>query len=279
MVFAEKADPNLPEYGLHHPAIYAILMAAQNDAPDLEHSELAERIMNHDDSVHVLFLAHGRRTMSRHKATRVVLNEVQDAYARRDAPLVICTLVTSRKDAILVGRQNPPGIVMTEFERWEERLEFCKEVMHRWPGVPMIAVTNSSIEESTVRFDLVIPSPLSTPSLLGALEQTLGATPSDRLVQVGEVTLDKLNRTVISPKGEYHITPKQCALLEMLMLRNGEVVTRGEIMQEIWQTNFLGDTRTLDVHIRWLREQIEYDASNPKYLVTVRGKGYRFRTR
>ncbi len=142
----------------------------------------------------------------------------------------------------------------------------------------MIAVTNSSLEGSTLHFDLVIPSPLTTESLLAALEKTLKLVPNNRLLQIGEVILDKLNRTVTTPKGEYHITPKQCALLEMLMLRNGEIVTRSEIMQEIWQTNFLGDTRTLDVHIRWLREQIEYDASNPRYLLTVRGIGYRFRT-
>jgi DNA-binding response OmpR family regulator len=252
---------------------------APNEAPDLEHSELAERIMNYDDSLHVLFLAHGRRTWSRHKTTRVVLDEVQAHYAaQQDTPLVFCTLATSQKGAILAGRQNPPSIIMTEFEQWEDRLEFCKEVANRWPNAPMIAVTNSSLEDSTLHFELVIPSPLTTESLLAALEKTLKSVSSDRMLQIGEVTLDKLNRTVTTPKGEYHITPKQCALLEMLMLRNGEVVTRSEIMQEIWQTNFLGDTRTLDVHIRWLREQIEYDASNPRYLVTVRGKGYRFRT-
>jgi two-component system phosphate regulon response regulator PhoB len=62
------------------------------------------------------------------------------------------------------------------------------------------------------------------------------------------------------------------------MVRRNEVVSRGEIMREIWQTNFLGDTRTLDVHIRWLREYIEIDPSSPKRLLTVRGKGYRFCT-
>jgi DNA-binding response OmpR family regulator len=72
------------------------------------------------------------------------------------------------------------------------------------------------------------------------------------------------------------MTPKQCALLNLLMARRNEVVSRSEIMQEIWQTNFLGDTRTLDVHVRWLREYIESDPSSPKRLITVRGKGYRF---
>jgi two-component system phosphate regulon response regulator PhoB len=74
------------------------------------------------------------------------------------------------------------------------------------------------------------------------------------------------------------MTPKQCALLQILMERRNEVVSRREIMQEIWQTNFLEDTRTLDVHMRWLRERIELDPSNPRYIVTVRGRGYRFIT-
>jgi DNA-binding response OmpR family regulator len=70
------------------------------------------------------------------------------------------------------------------------------------------------------------------------------------------------------------MTPKQCALLQYLMLRSNEVVSRGEIMDAIWETNYLEDTRTLDVHIRWLRECIEPDPSQPVYLVTVRGAGY-----
>jgi DNA-binding response OmpR family regulator len=71
------------------------------------------------------------------------------------------------------------------------------------------------------------------------------------------------------------MTPKQCALLQMLMLHHGRVVHRAEIMESIWETSFLDDTRTLDVHVRWLRERIEPEPSTPVYLVTVRGVGYR----
>jgi DNA-binding response OmpR family regulator len=61
----------------------------------------------------------------------------------------------------------------------------------------------------------------------------------------------------------------------MLMMHHGIVVKRSKIMQAIWETSYLEDTRTLDVHIRWLRERIEPDPSNPVYLKTVRGVGYR----
>ncbi|MCX6043557.1 MAG: helix-turn-helix domain-containing protein [Chloroflexi bacterium] len=71
------------------------------------------------------------------------------------------------------------------------------------------------------------------------------------------------------------MTPKQCALLEMLMLNHGKVVLRSDIMRLIWETSYLEDTRTLDVHVRWLRERIEPDPSSPIYLQTVRGVGYK----
>ena len=61
----------------------------------------------------------------------------------------------------------------------------------------------------------------------------------------------------------------------MLMLNHGSVVSRKAIMESIWETSYLEDTRTLDVHVRWLRERIEPDPSNPSYLKTVRGVGYR----
>jgi DNA-binding response OmpR family regulator len=70
------------------------------------------------------------------------------------------------------------------------------------------------------------------------------------------------------------MTPKQCALLQMLMAHQDRVVKRGDIMQAIWETSYLEDTRTLDVHVRWLRERIEPDPSRPTYLKTVRGVGY-----
>ena len=59
----------------------------------------------------------------------------------------------------------------------------------------------------------------------------------------------------------------------------GEIVSRKTLMHEIWDTDYLGDTRTLDVHMRWLREKIEDDPNHPKLLVTVRGEGYRLETK
>ncbi|RME49079.1 MAG: winged helix family transcriptional regulator [Chloroflexi bacterium] len=68
----------------------------------------------------------------------------------------------------------------------------------------------------------------------------------------------------------------ECRLLAVLMRNAGEVLSRKYLMQEVWRTNFIDDTRTLEVHVCWLRKKIEEDPRRPRYLRTVRGKGYQF---
>ncbi len=72
------------------------------------------------------------------------------------------------------------------------------------------------------------------------------------------------------------LAPKEFDLLAMFMRHSGEVLPRSFLVREIWNTDYLGDTRMLDVHIRWLRRKIEDEPSAPVYLRTVRGVGYRF---
>jgi DNA-binding response OmpR family regulator len=72
------------------------------------------------------------------------------------------------------------------------------------------------------------------------------------------------------------LAPKEYSLLATFMHHSGEVLPRSFLIHEIWNTDYLGDTRMLDVHIRWLRQKIEDNASAPVYLRTVRGVGYRF---
>jgi DNA-binding response OmpR family regulator len=72
------------------------------------------------------------------------------------------------------------------------------------------------------------------------------------------------------------VTQKEYDLLRSLMTQAGRVVSRAELLDQVWGVDWLGDTRTLDVHVRWLREKIEEDAGQPHYIQTVRGVGYRF---
>lgn len=73
-----------------------------------------------------------------------------------------------------------------------------------------------------------------------------------------------------------HLTPKECKLLATFMQHRGEVLSRKFLMKEVWEWDYDGDTRTLEVHVSWLRSKIEEDSSNPRYLHTVRNVGYWF---
>jgi DNA-binding response OmpR family regulator len=96
------------------------------------------------------------------------------------------------------------------------------------------------------------------------------------ILSQGDVTLDLRERKVVCGCGEHRLTPRLCALLAFLMRNPGRDLSRKEIMQAVWDTDYMGDTRTLDVHIHWLRQAVEPNPRNPLHILTVRGLGYRF---
>ena len=105
--------------------------------------------------------------------------------------------------------------------------------------------------------------------------RTLSNGEEETRLRIGPIHLDAATRTVQGPRGRHQLPPKQCNLLRILMTHAGEVVSRETIMRQVWETEYLADTRTLDVHICWLREKIEPDPARPVHLLTVRGQGYR----
>ena len=98
-----------------------------------------------------------------------------------------------------------------------------------------------------------------------------------RLLVSGPLTLDVENHVLHRNDERFHLTPKVCRLLEVLIAHQGQVLTRQFLMREVWQTDYVADTRTLEVHIHWLREKIEDSRASPRYIQTVRGVGYVFR--
>jgi len=100
---------------------------------------------------------------------------------------------------------------------------------------------------------------------------------SKKTVQVDGMVLD-IKKSILKRNGdEIHLTPKETKLMVLLMENVGQVVSRSELMQEVWNTEYLGDTRTLDVHICWLRQKIEENPRIPELILTRRGQGYELR--
>ena len=118
---------------------------------------------------------------------------------------------------------------------------------------------------------------LPMPCPAEALQQAIVAVAEqDRFVRRGDFTLDTRQKYLLQGQVKHRLTPKPYGLLHLLMSHEGEIVYRKTIIKEVWETDYMGDTRTLDVHVRWIREMIERDPSQPDCLQTVRGVGYRF---
>ncbi|MBE7469337.1 MAG: hypothetical protein DPW09_41875 [Anaerolineae bacterium] len=98
-----------------------------------------------------------------------------------------------------------------------------------------------------------------------------------KALEVSGMVLDLEKASLKKKDGEVHLTPKETKLMALLMKNVGKVVSRSELMQEVWNTEYLGDTRTLDVHICWLRQKIEENPRVPEFILTRRGQGYELR--
>ncbi len=103
-----------------------------------------------------------------------------------------------------------------------------------------------------------------------------GTSPSSTIFTFGNLIIDLSRREVKVDNSVLILKPKEFDLLHFLIQHRGQVLSREHILEKVWDWNFIGDSRTVDVHIRWLREKIEPDPGNPQRIITVRGVGYRF---
>jgi DNA-binding response OmpR family regulator len=95
-------------------------------------------------------------------------------------------------------------------------------------------------------------------------------------VTLGNLTLDPVARRIFKDDQELQLSAREFDLLANLMRNAGRALSREELLSEVWGSDWIGDQRTLDVHVRWLRLKVEDDPASPRYIQTVRGHGYRF---
>ncbi len=173
-------------------------------------------------------------------------------------------------------------VMMPEMDGWE----VCRK-LRQISVVPILMLTALGDEVDRILglelgADDYLTKPFSTrelkariKALLRRVELDHQAVPIRQELKVGEIRMDLDTRQVFKNSELLPLRYKEFELLTLLLSRAGDVVTRAELFDKIWGTDWLGDTRTLDVHIRWLREKIEDDPSQPRYIQTVRGVGYR----
>ncbi|WP_424447525.1 response regulator [Microbacterium arborescens] len=164
--------------------------------------------------------------------------------------------------------------------------EVCR-IIRTSSKIPIIMLTAKDSEVDIVvglelGADDYVTKPYSSRELLARMRAVLrrAATAEvdvdERVLAGGRVTIDLDRHTVAVDGGEINMPLKEFELLEVLMRNAGRVMTRGQLIDRVWGSDYFGDTKTLDVHIKRIRSRIETDPGQPTMLLTVRGLGYRF---
>jgi DNA-binding response OmpR family regulator len=169
---------------------------------------------------------------------------------------------------------NPSLVVVNAPSLRSTGIRICLSIRKKDAKVPIILIVEKEKPVDKELADSVLALPFTVQKLVNRIKALMPGD-GDNVVSVGPIRLDLENRRVRSLGKNTRLTPRLITLLQILMDKHGEVVEREALFKKVWETNYTGDTRTLDVHISWLRRAIELDPDNPKFLKTIRGVGYR----
>ncbi len=181
-------------------------------------------------------------------------------------------------------QQAPPDLILLDVMLPDgDGRDLCREI-RRTSDVPIIMLTARGEEvDKIVGLELgaddYVVKPFSAGELVARMRAIMRRgrdTARKGPVTVGPLTLDPAARTVTKRDEPVELAAKEFDLLHLLMTNAGQVCTREQIMDEVWDPHWFGPTKTLDVHVSWLRKKIEDDPSNPLLITTVRGVGFRF---
>jgi DNA-binding response OmpR family regulator len=191
-------------------------------------------------------------------------------------------------EALDVARREKPDLVILDIMLPKlSGFEVCR-ILRKETTTPILMLTAKDEEVDKIvgleiGADDYVTKPFSMRELLarvGAMLRRRKITemqpgPREALLRVGDIEVDIARHKASKGATMLALTPKEFDLLAFLATNKGFVFSRDQLLEKVWGYDFAGDTRTVDVHIRWLRQKIETDPNNPKHLITVRGTGYK----
>jgi two-component system response regulator RegX3 len=203
-----------------------------------------------------------------------------------------------RKEGFEVAVATTGDDALSEFERAGADLvlldlmlpglpgtEVCRQLRQRSNVAVIMLTAKDSEVDKVVGLELgaddYVTKPFSSRELVARIRAVLrrGSDPAELLptvVEAGPVRMDVERHTVSVDGDQVKLPLKEFELLELLLRNTGRVLTRGQLIDRVWGVDYVGDTKTLDVHVKRLRAKIEPDPAHPRYLLTVRGLGYKF---
>jgi len=186
------------------------------------------------------------------------------------------SVVNTGKDAKKkIPKLKPDVLIIDAASMRTTGTRICKSIQSQKPDLPVILINSPNYIPAN---DVVADVQLILPFTIRKLEnRIIPLIPGDgeNVIKAGPIQLDMDRQIIRCEHNEEHITPRMAELLKMLIDQAGEVIKREKLFSEVWETNYTEDTRSLDVHINWLRKVIEKKPGNPELIITVRGEGYK----
>jgi DNA-binding response OmpR family regulator len=193
------------------------------------------------------------------------------------------------RDALTKFRAERPDLVLLDLMLPElSGIEVCR-IIRAESGVPIVMLTAKDSElDKVVGLELgaddYVTKPFSLRELSARIralfrrsEQSIAVEAPPAAVDLGRVQVDLAGHRLLRDGETLSIKPKAFELLAFLIRHPGQVFTRDQLLERVWGYDYAGETRTVDVHVHWLRSQVEEDAASPQFIHTVRGVGYVFR--
>jgi two-component system response regulator RegX3 len=190
------------------------------------------------------------------------------------------------EEALAAGRRTDPDLVLLDLMLPDgSGFDVCRE-LRRTSDVPIVMLTARGDEADRIvglelGADDYVVKPFSAREVIARIRAVLrrvGAPsePAPERVEIGDIRLDPARRSVEVAGEEVDLARREFELLHRLMLGAGRVITREQLIEDVWDMNWFGSTKTLDVHISSVRRKLGDDSSSPRYIHTVRGVGFRF---
>ena len=210
------------------------------------------------------------------------------AYTLRQEGIEVA-LAADGEEALERFRSAPPSLVLLDLMLPKlSGLDVCRRIRAE-STVPIVMLTAKDSEADKVTglelgADDYVTKPFSMRELVSRIRAQLrraaitapSESPAEGRLAGGPIEVDPDHHEASVRGRPLQLTPKEFELLELFLLRKGRLLTRERLIEEVWGPDYFGDTRTLDVHVKRLRQKIEEDPHQPRHIVTVRGLGYKF---